>query len=123
MNTTARGFTLLEVLVALAIVAIGLTAALRASGVGTDAVGEYRDHMLALWLAENIMAERTARQEWPSADTTTQEEKFADHAFVVRQVVKTTPNPRFRRLDITVASREDPGHTLQHSVVFLTRPQ
>ncbi len=123
MSTPAKGFTLLEVLVALAIVAIGLTAALRASGVGTDAVGEYRDHMLALWLAENIMSERTAQQEWPSADTTTREESFANRAFVVQQVVKTTPNPRFRRLDVTVASREEPGHTLQHSVVFLTQPQ
>lgn len=118
----SRGFTLLEVLVALAIVAVGLTAALRATGMGTDAVGEYRDHMLALWLAQNIVAERTARRDWPSPDTTSSEEDFANHHFLVRQEVKTTPNPRFRRLNVLVSSREEPARTLQSSVVFLTLP-
>jgi len=117
-----RGFTLLEVLVALAIVAIGLTAALRATGVGTEAVGEYRDHMLALWLAQNIVAERSARQDWPSPDTSSREEVFANRRFLVRQVVGTTPNPQFRRLDVSVSSREEPGRTLQKSVLFLTLP-
>lgn len=123
MKSPAHGFSLLEMLVALAIVAIGLTAALRASGVGIEGVGEYRNHMLALWLAENIVAERTARGDWPSPGTTTSEEMFANHRFVVRQEIKATPNRRFRRLDVMVADREEPSRTLQHSVVFLTLPQ
>ena len=123
MKLAPRGFTLLEMLVALAIVAIGLTAALRASGVGIEGVGEYRNHMLALWLAQNIVAERTARRDWPAPDTTTSEELFANHRFVVRQEVKTTPNPRFKRLDVMIADREEPSRTLQHSVAFLTLPQ
>ncbi len=123
MRPRQAGFSLLEVLVALAIVAIGLTAALRASGVGTEGVGEYRNHLLALWLAENIAAERSARRDWPSADTTTSEEEFAKQHFLVRQQVMTTPNPRFRRLEISVASREEPGRNLQRSVVFLIQPQ
>jgi general secretion pathway protein I len=122
VKSPARGFSLLEMLVALAIVAIGLTAALRASGVGIEGVGEYRNHMLALWLGQNIVAERVARRDWPAAGTTTSEEEFASHRFVVRQEVKTTPNPRFRRLDVMIADREEPGRTLQHSVAFLTLP-
>lgn len=123
MRSSARGFTLLEMLIALAIVAIGLTAALRASGVGIEGEGEYRNHMLALWLAQNIVTEHIARSDWPSPDTTTSEEQFANHDFVVRQEVKTTPNPHFKRLDVMIADREDPGRTLQHSVAFLTSPQ
>lgn len=123
MKSAARGFTLLEMLVALAIVAIGLTAALRASGVGIEGVGEYRSHMLALWLAQNIVAERTARGDWPAPTTATSEVAFANRSFVVRQEIKATPNPRFRRLDVMVADREEPARTLQHSVAFLTSPQ
>lgn len=122
MKSGARGFTLLEMLVALAIVAIGLTAALRASGVGIEGVGEYRNHMLALWLAQNIVTEHTARAYWPTPDTTTSEQEFAGHHFVVRQEVKSTPNPRFERIDIMIADREEPARTLQHSVAFLTSP-
>jgi general secretion pathway protein I len=123
LKSPAQGFTLLEMLVALAIVAIGLTAALRASGVGIEGVGEYRNHMLALWLAQNIVAERTALGEWPGTGISTSEVEFASHRFVVTQEVKTTPNPRFKRLDVKVADREEPARTLQHSAAFLTLPQ
>jgi general secretion pathway protein I len=123
VKSSARGFTLLEMLVALAIVAIGLTAALRASGVGIEGVGEYRNHMLALWLAQNIVAERTAMRDWPAAGISTSEVDFAKHRFVVRQEVKTTPNPRFRRLDVMIADWEEPSRTLQHSAAFLISPQ
>ena len=123
MTSRATGFTLLEMLVALAIVAIGLTAALRASGVGIEGVAEYRNHMLALWLAENIVAERTARGDWPDAGINTSEVEFANQRFVVSQEVKTTPNPRFRRLDIVIADGEEPTRSLQHSAAFLTSPR
>jgi general secretion pathway protein I len=123
VKSSVRGFTLLEMLVALAIVAIGLTAALRASGVGIEGVGEYRNHVLALWLTQNIVAERTARGDWPGPGISTSEVEFANHRFVVSQEIKTTPNPRFRRLDVKVAAREEPSRTLQNSAVFLTSPQ
>jgi general secretion pathway protein I len=119
----ARGFSLLEMLVALAIVSIGLIAALRATGVGTEGVGEYRDRMLALWLAQNIVSERTARQDWPTPAVVSNDEEFAGHRFVVRQEIKTTPNPQFRRLDVSVSTREEPGRTLQRSVAFLIQIQ
>lgn len=115
----AGGFSLLEMLVALAIVSIGLIAALRATGVGTEGAGEYRDRMLALWLAQNIVAERSARRDWPTPDVASNEEEFAGRRFVVRQEIKTTPNPQFRRLEVSVAAREEPARTLQRSVAFL----
>ncbi|MGO9443600.1 MAG: type II secretion system minor pseudopilin GspI [Thiobacillaceae bacterium] len=123
MKFFIRGFTLLEMLVALAIVAIGLTAALRASGMGTEGVGEYRNHMLALWLAQNIVTEHVARGDWPAPDTTSSEAVFANHRFLVREAVKTTPNPRFNRLDVMISDAQEPSRTLQHSVVFLTSPK
>jgi general secretion pathway protein I len=123
MRKRTTGFTLLEVLIALAIVAIGLTAALRASGVGTEGAREYRSHMLALWLAENIAAERVARQDWPGPGSTSREEEMAGQRFVVREEVKTTLNPLFRRLEIDVAATDEPARTLRRTVAFLTRPR
>ena len=61
-----NGFTLVEVLVALAIISIALLAALRVAGGGTSSVGELRARLLAGWVAENILAEQRARGEWPS---------------------------------------------------------
>jgi general secretion pathway protein I len=63
MNPT-RGFTLVEVLVALAIVSIALLAALRAAGQATNAVSDLRLRVLAGWVAENRLAEHRARGDW-----------------------------------------------------------
>ncbi|MFP9012950.1 type II secretion system minor pseudopilin GspI, partial [Pseudomonas aeruginosa] len=54
---SSRGFTLIEVLVALAIVAIALAAAIRAVGLMTDGNGLLRDKSLALLAAEIRLAE------------------------------------------------------------------
>lgn len=123
MKCRAAGFTLLEVLIALAIVAIGLTAALRASGVGTEGVREYRSHLLALWLAENIAAERVALQDWPAPGVNSREAQFAGQRFVVREAVKPTQNPSFRRLEVEVSAFDEPARTLRHTVAFLTQPR
>ena len=117
-----RGFTLLEVLIALAIVAIGLTATLRAVGVGIEGTLEYRSHYLALWLAKNVAAERTGRREWLDPGTLRRDEEMAGHRFVVQEEVTPTKSPRFRRLEIRVASAQEPERTLRHLVVFLVRP-
>ncbi|NTV96930.1 MAG: type II secretion system minor pseudopilin GspI [Thiobacillus sp.] len=122
MNRRSRGFTLLEVLIALAIVAIGLTAALRASGAGSEGAMEYRSHLLALWVAENTAAERTAAREWPDPGVREHEEEMAGYRFRVREEVKTTPNPRFRRLEVAVADNAEPGRSLRKVVAFLIRP-
>lgn len=123
MRHPAAGFTLLEVLIALAIVAIGLSAALRASGVGTEATREYRSHMQALWLAEDIAAERVARQDWPTPGVSRREETIADQRYVIQETVKPTQNPYFRRLEIDVYPIEEPTRSLRHAVAFLNLKQ
>lgn len=121
MKRRSLGFTLIEVLIALAIIAIGLTAALRASGAGTDGTLEYRNRLLALWLAQNVVAERTARVESPPTGVQEHETDFAGQRFLLREEIKSTPNLRFLRLEVTVASPDQPDRALRHLVAFLVR--
>jgi general secretion pathway protein I len=59
-----RAFTLVEVLVALAVLSLALMAALRASSVGVSTSNEIRDRLLAGWVAQNRLAEHRARRDW-----------------------------------------------------------
>ena len=103
------GFTLIEVLVALAIVAVALFAALRASGAATVNTAEYRDRLLAQWVAGNVMARAQVLRPLPALGETTQEEDQAGQRFVWVQRVSDTPNPRFRRVDIEVRRADGGG--------------
>ena len=122
MRRRAHGFTLVEVLVALAIVAIGLVAALRASGIGIDGRHEYRARLLAMWLADNIVSERTALAQWPAPGEQESEAEMAGQRFLVRQEVRVTPNPNFRRLEVSIASLEEPGRELRRLSAFFIKP-
>lgn len=119
----SRGFTLIEVLVALAIVAIGLTAALRASGLGSEAALEYRSRLLALWLTQNVAAEKTARSDWPEPGVYEYSARIAGQDFLLREEISTTPNPRFRRLALTASPAHDPGRPARHLVAYLVHKQ
>ena len=117
-----RGFTLVEVLVALAIVSIALMAALRASGQATNASGELRLRLFAGWVAENRLAEHRARQDWlpPGIARGTQSQGGIEFAW--REEVIPTPNASFRRVDIFVSAPAEETRALAHLTGFVVHP-
>lgn len=116
------GFTLLEVLVALAIVAIALMAALRAAGQATNSAGELRAHLLAGWVAQNLMAEHRARGDWLPLGVVRGTQREGGLVFAWREEVIATPNPAFRRLDVFVSLERGNGRTLAHFNDFIAHP-
>lgn len=117
-----EGFTLVEVLVALAIISIALLAALRVAGEGTNSVGELRARLLAGWVAEDLLAEQHARGEWPSPGMQRGTQRQGGIDFSWREEVLPTPNVTFRRVDIQVFSASGEEHVLAHLIGFLVNP-
>ena len=62
-----RGFTLVEILVALAIVAVALAAGMRALAQSADGASTLKARTLALWVAQNRLANAQLAEPWPSA--------------------------------------------------------
>ena len=117
-----KGFTLVEVLVALAIISIALLAALRVAGGGTNSVGELRARLLAGWVAENLLAEQRARGDWPSLGILGGTQRQGGIEFAWREEVIATPNAAFRRVDVRVFAAPDGTHALSHLTGFVVRP-
>ena len=116
------GFTLFEVLVALAIISVALLAAMRAAGLGTSNVSELRNHMLASWVAQNLLAEQQSRGDWPSTGILDGKVTQAGVEFSWREEVIGTPNAAFRRVDIFVFEGEDRSRSLARLTGFLVNP-
>ena len=118
-----RGFTLVEILVALAIVAVALAAGMRALAQGADTASALKAHTLALWVAQNRLAAAQVAIPWPALGVADGDATQAGARFVWRTVIGTTPNPAFRRIEITVADPETPDYALAHLIGFLGNPE
>ena len=102
MMRGARGFTLIEVLVALGIVAIALVAGLQARAALTGNAQRQSDVVLAHLCAENELVRLKLARQLPPVGDSDQGCEQAGHTFIVRMRVAPTPNPSFRRVDAQV---------------------
>jgi general secretion pathway protein I len=104
----ARGFTLIEVLVALSIVAIALLAGLQATAALTNNAQRQSDVMLAQLCAENELGRLRLSKQMPAVGDAEAPCEQAGQVFTVRLKVSGTPNPSFRRVDAQVFSGTSP---------------
>jgi general secretion pathway protein I len=105
---TGGGFTLVEVLVALGIVAIALTAGLQATGAITRHAQRQSDMLLAQMCAENALVKVRLARQLPGVGDTSSACDQAGRSLTVALVVRPTPNPNFRRVDAQVLDVDVP---------------
>jgi general secretion pathway protein I len=110
-----RGFTLIEVLVALTVIAITLAAGLQATGALTRAAVRQSDQWLAQICAENELTRLRLLRQLPATGDSEMSCSQADRELLVRVSVLPTPNPNFRRIDAVVYGDVD-----GNSVRFVT---
>lgn len=96
------GFTLVEVIVALAIVAIALMAGLQATSALTRNALRQSDIVLAQLCAENELVKARLSRQMPGVGDSVQDCEQAGRQFQVSVAVRPTPNPSFRRIDAQV---------------------
>lgn len=101
-----RGFTLVEVLVALSIVAIALTAGLQATLALTRNAERQSDTLLANLCAENELIKIRLSRQMPGVGDTRVNCEQGGQNLAVALTVRPTPNPNFRRVDAQVFSSE-----------------
>lgn len=106
------GFTLLEVLVALFIVATALGASLRAVGNLTGNSADLRATLLANWSAENRLAQIRLAREWPAPGQRQSDCPQGELALRCQETVSATQNPYFRQIEIKVFDPARPNHAL-----------
>ncbi|MEY2953606.1 MAG: hypothetical protein RLZZ401_1693 [Pseudomonadota bacterium] len=101
-RSSLHGFTLIEVLVALAIVAIALVAGLQATQALTTNAQRQSDMLLAQLCAENELVKVRLSGQMPAVGDSTVACTQAASRFDVALSVRPTPNPSFRRVDAQV---------------------
>jgi general secretion pathway protein I len=123
MKTRQRGFTLLETLVALAVIGIALAAAMRSTRFAIDTVNELKTRTAAGWVAQNLAGGLRAARAFPEMGAASGRAAQGRQEFLWRQEVGGTPNYSFRRVEIKVFLPERPEHAVARQVVYVARQQ
>ncbi len=110
LHQRCRGFTLLEVLISIGILAIVLGATVRASGIAIDSAKTSKSHVMALWVAQNRIAELQAFLKWPAIGERNGEEAQNGVNFYWRETITPTANDKFRRVLVEVFTSPDKTH-------------
>lgn len=116
------GFSLIEVLVALTILAIPLAAITRTVSQAIDTTAALRDRSMALWVAQDRIALHRIRRDWPATRTTTGTSEMAGRTWRWEEKVVTTPVAELRRIEIEVREG-DSADVLARLVGFLRDPR
>ncbi|MDI4632724.1 type II secretion system minor pseudopilin GspI [Pelomonas sp. V22] len=101
------GFTLIEVMVALAIVAIALAAGTKAAAALTGNAERLLEVSSAQWCAENQLGELRLSKQFPGVGDIDFECQQLGRNYLGRLVVRPTPNPNFRRVEAQVRNAEN----------------
>ncbi len=117
MKRPARGFSLIEVVIALAVLAIALSALINSASTATANTISLRDKTLAHWVAMNKLAEIRLAGEWPKLGISKGKSRLADREWEVESTISGTPEPAIRRIDVRVRKPGDPKET---SLTLLT---
>jgi len=127
VNQRQHGFTLLEVLIALGVLAIALGAITQTIGNATSNVAYLRDKTFAHWVAMNQVAELQARQEFPSIGIEKGSEVMANHEWYWQRDVNKTPgreevSNNSRQIVIEVRREKSDEKPLVSVMTFIGRP-
>lgn len=102
-----KGFTLLEVLVALAVLGISLVAALKTSSQQVDTVRILQEKTFAHWVAMNVLTDIQVRKEFLATGKTTGTTRLANQEWFWITVVSETMDKDIRRVDVSVGKERE----------------
>ena len=117
----STGFTLIEVMVALVVVALGMMAVNTQLNRYTVAATYVEQKTLASWIATNKITELSIGPQWPPVDEYEEEVEFAGQQWHCAIVVSETEVPNLHRVDVSVSLQQDPERIV-HKVSGLIEP-
>ena len=101
------GFTLLEVMIALLVIALGVAAVINTTSESGWKSSQLRQKTIASWVAQNQIAEFRARRVWNNATRHSGEVEMAGATWQWELRITATDDPDLRRLDVDVYLADD----------------
>lgn len=120
-----QGFTLLEVLIALAVLALAMGAVIKAASDYTSNQSYLRDRTLAMWVARNVLVEYQVKGEWLSVGERKGTRDMGNQEWRWLARISQTEEAELRRLDVEVypVDSDDDENPVSVLSGFLRQPE
>jgi general secretion pathway protein I len=123
MARSNRGFTLIEMLVAMAILAVGMGAIIKASAENAANAAYLRDREVARWIAADRLTELQVTDTWGSKTSYSGDVDMLGIRWYWQARIRKVQDPDLRRVDVEVRRDRDSESYLFSSSGFLSNPE
>jgi|HubBroStandDraft_5_1064220.scaffolds.fasta_scaffold974585_2 general secretion pathway protein I len=118
-----RGFTLMEVLVALAVLALGMIAVIGAAGSSTRLGSELRDRTFADWVAMNELTSIRLAKSAPANGSLNGDADMGGEKWHWKATISGTEDPNLLRIDVAVGTADKPDDAIETVSGFMGSSQ
>jgi len=126
MNIASRqrqdGFTLIEILVAMTIIAVGVSALVASAGASAFRADYLREREFGRWVASNALTELQTVPAWPDTGTTNKEVEMGQFIWYVRTQTQAVADPDLRRVDVQVRRDKNADNYIYTVTGFVGNP-
>ncbi len=123
MKNNNTGFTLLEVMVALFVVAIALGGVIKVMGTAAQNSSRLSDRTFAQWVALNQIATLKITKEWPKFDEVKGDAEMSSRKWKWVQKTIKTEDENVKRVEVSVKLADDKNENPVATVIgFLAKP-
>lgn len=122
LHLKSKGFTLLEIMVAIAILAISMTAIIKSTGQVTNNAFLLRQTTFAHWVAQNKMNELLITKAWPNTGKDKDDAVMADLDWELEIETEATPVETIRKVTVYVSSADTPDEVASSITGYLIDP-
>ncbi len=119
----SSGFTLIEVLVAMTIIAVGVAALVSTAGSSAWRADYLREREFGRWVASNVLTEMQVVPAWPAIGTKNTELEMGNFQWYVRTRTQAVADADLRRLDIEVRRDKDAESYIYTVTGFVSNPE
>jgi general secretion pathway protein I len=120
--TKTRGFTLLEILVALVFIALPLSAIVQTTSNYTYDAAHLKEKTIAHWVAMNKLSEIQVTKQWPNTGSSNGETFMVGQLWRWEYTVNNTPESTMRRIDIDVYAPSSEDTSLTSLTGYIGKP-
>lgn len=118
-----HGFTLIEIIIALVVISVALGAVIATTGNSVKHGAHIKEKTIALWLAQNTIAEVNIKQQWLSAGTQSSDEKMAGKQWLIKRMVSQTPDINIKKMDVAVFSDQAAENKVLTLTTYIVKTQ